>query len=124
MGGEGGGDQVGKSLLERNTRWGASQMGRLPNSRRSALNAIASTLIGARGWVVRFSRLDPRLGIFSSTAEVGIPLDLCLSVLGTLLLGLYTSNHGRELHGGCDEGRRLTVASGHCWRSHYCMRHW
>ena len=106
------------------TRWGGSQTGRLPNFGRSALNAIASTLVGAGGWVVRFSRLDRRLGIFGCAVEVGIPLDLCLSVPGTLLLGLYTSNHGREPHGGCDKGRRLAVAGGHCWRSHCCMRHW
>ena len=124
MGGEGGGDQVGKSPPKRSTRWGGSQTGRLPDFGWSALNAIASTLVSAGGWVVRFSRLDPRLGIFGSATEVGIPLDLCLSVLGTLLLGLYTLNHGRELCGGCDEGRRLAVAGGHCRRSHCCMRHW
>ena len=116
--GRGGGDQVGKSPPEGSTRWGGSQTGRLPDSRLSALNAIASTLVGAGGWVVRFSPLDPRLVIFGCAAKVGIPLDLCLSVLGTLLLGLYTSNHGREPRGGCNGGRRLAVASGHCWRSH------
>ena len=103
---------------------GLSDGGHLPDSGRSALNAIASTLVGAGGWVVRFSRLDPCLGIFGCIAQVGIPLDLCLSVLGTLLLGLYTSNRGRELRGGCDKGRRLAVAGGHCQRSHCCMRCW
>ena len=106
MGGEGGGNQVGKSPPERSTRWGGSQTGLLPDSGWSTLNAIALTLVGAGGLVVRFSQLDPRLGIFGCTAKVGIPLDLCLSVLGTLLLGLHTSKRGRELRGGCDKGRR------------------
>ena len=115
---------MGKILPERSTTWGGSQTGRLPDSGWSVFNAIASTLVDAGGWVVRFSRLDPRLGIFGCTTEVGIPLDLCLRVPGTLLLGLYTSNRRREPRGGCDEGRRLAVAGGHCRRSLCCTHRW
>ena len=124
MGGEGGGDQVGKSPPKRSTRWGDLSDGALSRPWTVHVECNWFDSHWCRGLDGGFSRLGLCLGIFGCIVEVGIPLDLCLSIPGILLLGLYTSNRGREIRRGCDKGRRLAVASGHCRWSHCCMRRW
>ena len=105
MGGQGGGDQVGKSPPEKSIKGGGANrwcaFPALDSPRSMQLLQLSLVLgLGDEG----FLYLTRAWAIFGCTVEARIPLDLCLSVPGTLLLGLYISNRGREIVGGMYEG--------------------